>query len=48
MQKISIPLLFIMPMQTQITFNFDIQSDSSNWRLVDDVVMEMYQLSFYA
>ena len=28
-----------MPMQTQLIFDFDIQSDSSNWRVVDDVVM---------
>ena len=26
-------------MQTQLIFDFDIQSDSSNWRVVDDVVM---------
>lgn len=39
MQKISILLLFIMPMQTQLIFDFHTQSDINNWRVLDDVVM---------
>ncbi len=39
MQKIIVILLFIMPMQTQIIFDFNAHSDISNWKVVDDVVM---------